>query len=88
MHVLQKTILSFLNHVLSHLDETFIERATVLSKDYIEANKTLVLIDNDVEKISKTSNYITWVSHGQIRKEGSLNQVLPTFREHEKIVLV
>ena len=79
-----KNDIIILNHVLSHLDETFIERATVLSKDYIEANKTLVLIDNDVEKISKTSNYITWVSHGQIRKEGSLNQVLPTFREHEK----
>ncbi|MDU6733740.1 MAG: ATP-binding cassette domain-containing protein, partial [Staphylococcus epidermidis] len=40
-----KNDIIILNHVLSHLDETFIERATVLSKDYIEANKTLVLID-------------------------------------------
>ena len=42
------------------------------------------MIDNDIDKISETANYITWVSHGQIRKEGSLNQVLPVFREHEK----
>ncbi len=73
-----------LNHVLTYLDNTFFKRAIELSNDYIKENKTLVLIDDDIDKISKTSNYITWVSHGQIRKEGSLNQVLPMFREHEK----
>ena len=73
-----------LNHVLTYLDNTFFKRAIELSNDYIKENKTLVLIDDDIDKISETSNYITWVSHGQIRKEGSLNQVLPMFREHEK----
>ncbi|MEJ7174857.1 ATP-binding cassette domain-containing protein [Staphylococcus caprae] len=73
-----------LSHVLTHLDDVFFKRAIELSDDYIQSNQTLVLIDNDIDKISETANYITWVSHGQIRKEGSLNQVLPVFREHEK----
>lgn len=60
------------------------QRAIELSDDYIKNNSTLVLIDNNIDKISETTNYITWVSHGQIRKEGSLNQVLPIFKEHEK----
>ena len=68
----------------SHLDDVFFKRAIELSDDYIKNNSTLVLIDNDIDKISETTNYITWVSHGQIRKEGSLNQVLPIFKEHEK----
>lgn len=72
-----------LSHVLTHLDDLFFKRAIELSNDYIQNNDTLVLIDNDITKISKTTNYITWVSHGQIRKEGSLNQVLPIFKEHE-----
>lgn len=69
---------------MTHLDDVFFKRAIELSDDYIQSNQTLVLIDNDIDKISETANYITWVSHGQIRKEGSLNQVLPVFREHEK----
>ncbi|WP_145388179.1 ATP-binding cassette domain-containing protein [Staphylococcus capitis] len=73
-----------LSHVLSHLDDVFFKRAIELSDDYIKNNSTLVLIDNDIDKISETTNYITWVSHGKIRKEGSLNQVLPIFKEHEK----
>ena len=68
----------------SHLDDVFFKRAIELSDDYIKNNSTLVLIDNNIDKISETTNYITWVSHGQIRKEGSLNQVLPIFKEHEK----
>lgn len=74
-----------LNHVLQYLDETFMNRATELSNEYINNNQTMVFIDDDIDKIEQVSNYITWVSHGQIRMEGSVNQVIPTFIEHEKI---
>ena len=60
------------------------QRAIELSDDYIKNNSTLVLIDNDIDKISETTNYITWVSHGQIRKEGSLNQVLPILKNMKR----
>ena len=59
-------------------------RATELSNEYIDNNQTMVFIDDDIDKIEQVSNYITWVSHGQIRMEGSVNQVIPTFIEHEK----
>ena len=64
------------------------QRAIELSDDYIKNNSTLVLIDNNIDKISETTNYITWVSHGQIRKEGSLNQVLPILKNMKKTAKV
>ncbi|MCI2774993.1 ATP-binding cassette domain-containing protein [Staphylococcus petrasii] len=73
-----------LNHIIEHLDEDFLEKAKQLSKDYVSENLSIVFIDNDVEKVAKVSNYVAWISHGQLRLEGSLNQVLPVFREHER----
>ena len=55
-----------------------------LSKDYVNDNNSLVFIDNDLEKVEKVSNYVAWISHGQVRMEGSLNQVLPVFKKHEQ----
>ena len=43
----------------------------------------MVMIEDDVERVARTSNYIAWFSHGQLRKEGSLKQVLPLYRDHE-----
>lgn len=37
-----------------------------------------------LKKLKKVSNYVAWISHGQVRMEGSLNQVLPVFKEHEQ----
>lgn len=79
-----KSNIIILNHVLQYLDETFMDRAVELSNEYIDNNQTMVFIDDDIDKIEQVSNYITWVSHGQIRMEGSVNQVIPTFKEHEK----
>ena len=59
-------------------------KAKQLSKDYVNDNNSLVFIDNDLEKVEKVSNYVAWISHGQVRMEGSLNQVLPVFKEHEQ----
>lgn len=76
--------LIILNHIIEHLDEAFLEKAKQLSKDYISENKSLVFIDNDLAKVEKVSNYVAWISHGQVRMESSLNQVLPVFKEHEQ----
>lgn len=79
-----KSNIIILNHVLQYLDESFTNRAIELSNDYINHNQTIVFIDDDVDKIEQVSNYITWVSHGQIRMEGSLKQVIPVFKDHER----
>ncbi|PJG36018.1 ABC transporter ATP-binding protein, partial [Enterobacter hormaechei] len=60
------------------------ERAIELTNDYIENNLTIVSIGDDIDKISQVSNYIAWFSHGQLRMEGSLKQVIPSFKEHER----
>lgn len=71
------------NQVISHLNETFFERAIELTDEYISKSLTMVMIEDDVERVARTSNYIAWFSHGQLRKEGSLKQVLPLYRDHE-----
>lgn len=71
------------NHIIEYLDTSFLEKAIELSDDYIKNELTLIIIDDDIDKIEKVSNYVAWISHGQLRMEGSLNQVLPVFREHE-----
>ncbi|WP_154838321.1 ATP-binding cassette domain-containing protein [Staphylococcus sp. Marseille-Q1834] len=73
-----------LNHIIEHLNEDFLQKAKELTKDYVSENLSIVFIDNDVDKVAQVSNYVAWISHGQLRLEGSLNQVLPVFREHER----
>ncbi|MCE5090935.1 ABC transporter ATP-binding protein [Staphylococcus devriesei] len=73
-----------LNHIIEHLDDSFLEKAKQLSKDYISDNQSLILIDDDINKVAQVSNYVAWISHGQVRMEGSLNQVLPIFKDHER----
>src|SRR5699024_5267829 len=42
------------------------------------------MIDDNVERITKASNYIARISHGQFRMEGSIKQVIPLFKDHER----
>ena len=70
--------------VIDYLTPQFMERAIELTNDYIENNLTIVSIGDDIDKISQVSNYIAWFSHGQLRMEGSLKQVIPSFKEHER----
>ncbi|WP_048787314.1 ATP-binding cassette domain-containing protein [Staphylococcus saprophyticus] len=79
-----KSSIIVMNQILSYLDESYFEKAIELTNEYINENLTIILIDDNIERISRTSNYIAWISHGQLRMDGSLNQVLPAFREHEK----
>ena len=44
----------------------------------------MIIIDDDIDKVIQISNYVAWISHGQLRMEGSINQVIPKFREHER----
>ncbi|MGQ7551449.1 hypothetical protein ACTGU3_12510, partial [Streptococcus suis] len=79
-----KSNIIILNHVIDYLTPQFMERAIELTNDYIENNLTIVSIGDDIDKISQVSNYIAWFSHGQLRMEGSLKQVIPSFKEHER----
>jgi teichoic acid transport system ATP-binding protein len=72
------------NQILNHLNDEFFNSAIDLADEYINNNQTIVMIDDDISKIEQASNYIAWISHGQLRKEGSINQVLPLFKDHEK----
>ena len=79
-----RTEIILLNQVLHHLDDAFFEKSIALAKEYIDDNKTIIFIDDDVSRVRQATNYITWISHGQIRMEGAISQVVPVFEEHER----
>lgn len=72
------------NQVIRHLNEHFFDEAINLSREYIEDNLTMLVIDDDIQRLPQVTNYLAWISHGQLRKEGSIRQLLPVFQEHEK----
>ncbi|UXR50926.1 ATP-binding cassette domain-containing protein [Staphylococcus simulans] len=72
------------NHVLSELDDAFMEKAITLSQDYIDDELTMITIDDNLKVIQAVCNYAVWISHGQLRMEGPLSRVLPAFKEHER----
>ncbi|MDH9161462.1 ATP-binding cassette domain-containing protein [Staphylococcus succinus] len=79
-----KATVVILNQVLQHLEDYYFEKAIALSDEYINNQLTIVMIDDNVQRIAQASNYLAWISHGQLRMEGSLKQILPIFNDHEK----
>ncbi len=73
-----------LSHILSYLNEAFFEKAKLMMQEYVEREWTWITIDNDVEKVKAVSNYLAWISHGQLRKEGAISQVYPKFMAHQR----
>ncbi|MGV3244328.1 ATP-binding cassette domain-containing protein [Staphylococcus sp. 11261D007BR] len=79
-----KAEIVILSHILSYLTHDFFDKAQQMAKEYINEGLTWVTIDNDIDKVKAVSNYIAWISHGQLREEGSINQVVPQFVVHER----
>lgn len=79
-----KAEIIILSHILSYLDNDYMEKAVEMSREYIDEGLTWVTIDNDVQKVQAVSNYIAWISHGQLRKEGSVKRVISAYEAHEK----
>ncbi|MCS4487282.1 ATP-binding cassette domain-containing protein [Staphylococcus americanisciuri] len=73
-----------LSHILSYLDQGFFDKAQTMMREYIDRGLTWIAIDNDIAKIKAVSNYIVWMSHGQLRMEGVVKQVIPVFERHER----
>lgn len=72
------------SHILSYLDASFFEKAKAMYTEYINKGLTWIAIDNDISKIKAVSNYIAWISHGQLRMEGVVKNVIPMFERHEQ----
>ncbi|WP_105986709.1 ABC transporter ATP-binding protein [Staphylococcus chromogenes] len=72
------------SHILSYLNEDFMNKAVEMAHEYIEQGLTWVTIDNDLAKVQAVSNYLAWISHGQLRQEGPVKRVLSAFKSHEQ----
>lgn len=78
-----KAKIIILNQVASSLPEKYFSELKRLVHEYISLNQTFVNVDDNIDRVVKVSNYAAWISHGQLRKEGPLSEVIPMFKDHE-----
>lgn len=67
-----------------HLDAPFKERFGMVIDLLVKEQKSIVLMDSELTFIEQKANYITWLSHGQIRKAGLPKEVLPLYKNYVK----
>ncbi|MCU7557768.1 ATP-binding cassette domain-containing protein [Macrococcus capreoli] len=67
-----------------HLDDEFKKKFGMIIDLLVKESKSIVLIETDIDFIEKTANYITWMSHGQVRKSGVPSVIMPLYRNYIK----
>ncbi|WP_414048661.1 ATP-binding cassette domain-containing protein [Macrococcus animalis] len=67
-----------------HLDKVFKEKFAMILDLLVKEEKSIVLIETDIDFIQKKANYITWMSHGQVRKSGIPNEIIPSYKNYLK----
>lgn len=67
-----------------HLDATFKEKFSMVIDLLVKENKSIVLIESDIDFIDDKANYITWMSHGQARHSGTPNEIIPLYKNYLK----
>lgn len=65
-----------------HLDDEFKEKFAMILDLLLKENKSIVLIETDIDFIENKANYITWMSHGQVRKSGTPSEVIPIYKNY------
>lgn len=64
---------------LSVGDEGFKQKAEERLSAMVSATKILVIASHSKELIKKTCNRVIWLEHGQIKMDGSVDEVVPAY---------
>lgn len=67
-----------------HLDDVFKEKFGMVIDLLVKEGKSIVLIESDIDFIHSKANYITWMSHGQVRKSGTPAEIIPIYNTYVK----
>lgn len=67
-----------------HLDNAFREKFGMIIDLLVKEQKSIVLIETDIDFIESKANYITWMSHGQVRKSGTPKEIIPLYKSYLK----
>jgi ABC-type polysaccharide/polyol phosphate transport system ATPase subunit len=75
---LQPQIL-ILDEIFSNADAHFVQKATARMNDPQSAAHILLLVTHDLELARRIAKRCIWVSGGEIKKDGPIDQVLPAY---------
>ncbi|KAA1037671.1 ATP-binding cassette domain-containing protein [Macrococcus equipercicus] len=65
-----------------HLTPLFKEKFRTVIDLLMMENKAVVLIEDELKLIEEKANYMTWISHGQVRKSGKPEEVMPVYENY------
>ncbi|MCD8790013.1 ABC transporter ATP-binding protein [Mammaliicoccus sciuri] len=80
---MRPTVAIFTN-IIQYLDESFQKKFHEFLNEQKEYDRAAVVIDDHIHSIEKMSNYLIWLTYGQVRKEGTVKEVLGHYREYHK----
>lgn len=80
---MRPTIAIFTN-IIQYLDESFQKRLSEFMNEQKEYDRAAVLIDDHIHSVEEMSNYLIWLTYGQVRKEGTVKEVLSHYRDYYK----
>ena len=80
---MRPTVAIFTN-IIQYLDEYYQKRFNEFLNEQKEYDRAAVLIDDHLHSIEKMSNYLIWLTYGQVRKEGTVKEVLTFYRDYQK----
>ncbi len=65
-----------------HLNPSFKEKFKTVIELLMRDGKAIVLIEEELDVIREKANYMTWLSHGQVRKSGTPDEVIPLYTNY------
>ncbi|UBH12715.1 ATP-binding cassette domain-containing protein [Macrococcus armenti] len=70
------------DELYQYMDDNFKEKFHMVIDMFKKEQRAIVLIDSNMELIESRANYITWMSHGQVKKSGMPSEVLPQYKNY------
>lgn len=67
-----------------YLSSAFKEKLIMVIDLLLKEGKAIVMMEEQLDVIPKKANQIAWMSHGQLRKMGAKEEVLPLYNEYVK----
>lgn len=67
-----------------YLSSAFKEKLAMVVDLLLKEGKAIVMMEEQPDLVSKKANYVTWMSHGQVRKSGEPKEVLPLYADYVK----
>lgn len=70
------------DELYQYMDKDFKKKFHMVIDMFKKERRAIVLIDSNMELIRTRANYITWMSHGQVKQSGTPDEILPLYQSY------